>query len=196
MNYLEENCVFYKMTPELVAKCGEFLCSKSKEINDFFHDEYNSYEEGAMCVSYCFVHKKDKKLVAAFALSMTSITVKDQRADTESIQAKINENLIKSHYPATLLGQLAVFEGYNGMNLSAEVIEFVKSLIKLSNSSSFIVENEFNNIGCRFLKVDAVNDPHIIKIYENAGFKPIFITKQEKTKPHTIGMFFDLYALK
>lgn len=196
MNYLEENCVFYKMTPELVAKCGEFLCSKSKDIDDFFHNEYHLYEEGNMCVSYCFVHKKDKKLVAAFALSMTSITVKDKRVNAEAVQANINEELIKKHYPAALIGQLAVFEGYNGMNLSAEILQFIKSIIKTKKSSTFIIENEFNNIGCRFLKVDAVNDPHIIKIYKEAGFIPLFIEKDKAPAPETIGMFFDLYALK
>lgn len=200
MKYLKDNCVFYKMTPELVAKCGEFSCSKSKDIDDFFHKEYSLYEEAAMCVSYCFVHKVDKKLVAAFALSMTSITVKDSRVDSESIQSAINPNLTKNHYPAALLGQLAVFDGYNGMNLSAEVINFIKTELKLCDSNSFIVNNHFNNIGCRFIKVDAVNHPKVIKIYEEAGFKPIFLNKAERrtniSEPKTKGMFFDLYQIK
>lgn len=31
-----------------------------------------------------------------------------------------------------------------------------------------------NKTGCRFILVDAVNDPHTLTYYERNGFKPLF----------------------
>ena len=201
MGYLEDNCVFYKMTPDLVSKCGEVRCSLDPAIDEFFRKEYFLYEEAHMCVSYCFFHRVDKKIVAAFALSMSSITVRDmQRRDRKKIEEGIPYVKHKSQYPAILLGQLAVFDGYRGVNIGSEILDFVKALFAEPYSPSFEINYAFNNVGCCYILVDALNKDKVLKLYADNGFLPVYADNDEPAgeegAPPTKAMVFNLARLK
>ncbi|MBO4340294.1 MAG: hypothetical protein J5835_02550 [Bacteroidales bacterium] len=184
------------MTPEIVAKCGDFSCLRkkdSKDIDDFFHGEYVSFARNRYCKSYCFIHKTDKKLVAAFTLSASSISVKNnKKLDKESIESAIKEGDELPQYPAILLGQLAVFDDYSGMRLGYEVVSFVKAILSETNS---IEEKKltFNNIGARFILVDAKNKHYVLNMYKECGFSFAFSSQHPDADSHK--MFFDLATL-
>ena len=200
MGYLEDNCVFYKMTPDLVSKCGEVSCSLDPAIDEFFRKEYFLYEAAHMCVSYCFVHKQDKRIVAAFALSMSSITVRDmENGKRRRLEKGIPHAKHKSQYPAILLGQLAVFDGYRGNNIGSEVLDFVKALFAEPYSTSFEISYRFNNVGCCFILVDALNKKKVLRLYTDNGFQPVYAANEEpegeKDAPPTRALVFNLSRL-
>ena len=193
-SFLLEHCGFYRMTPNLVAKCGDFSCikkdGKGKDIDDFFHGEYISYAKNRYCRSYCFVHKIDKKLVAAFTLSATSISVKsNKKFNKEAIESGIAAGEDLPQYPAILLGQLAVFNDYSGKDIGHEVVQFVKAILSDSDPVNN-PELTFNNIGARFIIVDAHNAPYVLQMYTDCGFSYAFSTQDPEAKSHK--MFFDL----
>lgn len=201
MGYLEENCVFYKMTPDLVSKCGEVRCSLDPAIDEFFRKEYFLYEKAHLCVSYCFVHKEDKKIVAAFALSMSSITVRDLENNARrKIEKGIPYAKHKSQYPAILLGQLAVFDGYRGHNLGGEILDFVKALFVRPYSASFEIDYAFNNVGCCYILVDALNKDKVLQLYKDNGFQPVYAEDEEpegeEGAPATKALLFNLALLQ
>lgn len=201
MGYLEDNCVFYKMTPDLVSKCGEVSCSLDPAIDEFFQKEYYLYEKTHMCVSYCFVHKKDKKIVAAFALSMSSITVRDMdNRERRHVEKGIPHAKHKSQYPAILLGQLAVFDGYRGHDIGGEILDFVKALFAEPYYPSYEINYGFNNVGCCYILVDALNKEKVLKLYTDNGFQSVYANNDEpegeQGAPPTKALLFNLARLK
>ena len=76
----------------------------------------------------------------------------------------------RSQYPAVLLAQLAVFDGFGGNDIGKEVVDFIKSW--------FI--NPLNKTGCRYLVVDAINTPKVLDFYRNNGFEYIFASDEEE----------------
>ena len=194
--FLLENCVFCRMTPEIVAMCGDFSCLKgkdSKDIDDFFHGEYVDYARNRYCRSYCFVHKKEKKLVAAFTLSATSISVKhNKKLNKVAIESGIASGEELPQYPAVLLGQLAVFDGFNGKRIGYEVVDFVKAVLSEDDPVGG-VGLTFNNLGARFIIVDAKNVDYIVKMYRECGFSFAFSSPAPDAENHK--MFFDLATI-
>ena len=160
MGYLEDHCVFYKMTPDLVSKCGEVSCSLDPAIDELFREEYYLYEKAHMCVTYCFVNRDEKKV----------------------------------------LGQLAVFDGYRGHNIGREILDFVKALFAEPYSPSFEINYGFNNVGCCYILVDALNKEKVLQLYTDNGFQPVFVDDEEpegeKDAPQTKALLFNLARLQ
>mgnify|MGYP006360216865 CR=1 FL=1 len=97
-------------------------------------------------------------------------------------------------YPAVLIGRLGVSQNFRSKHIGSEVIEYIKYWFFDSN----------NKTGCRFVIVDAYNQPSAITFYERNGFKMVFSSdEQEKSYRHlsaeshlgTRLMYFDLMSL-
>lgn len=186
MGYLEEFCTFYEMTPELVQKCNEFRCSKDKEgdINGFFHDEYADYAKQQLGRSYCFVNEDLRKIVCAFTLCHSSINVIGLSNNRKKkIQKNIPHDKQRSQYPAVLLGQLAVFDGFNGKSIADEAISFIKSLLLpiTKNPTYDATTFGFINTGCRFILVDAKKHNKVIDLYERNKFERVFTSDEDES---------------
>lgn len=69
-------------------------------------------------------------------------------------------------YPAVLIGRLGVNKDYQGaqFRIGAQIMDFINKWFLSAD----------NKTGCRFILVDAVNDPHTLTYYERNGFKPLF----------------------
>lgn len=69
-------------------------------------------------------------------------------------------------YPAVLIGRLGVDREYQSAKfcIGVQIMDFIKDW--------FISAD--NKTGCRFILVDAVNNPHTLTYYERNGFKPLF----------------------
>ena len=97
------------------------------------------------------------------------------------------------NYPAVLIGRLGVSaedRGF-GLNIGSQIIDFVKDWFRTKD----------NKTGCRFIVVDAYNNPRTLHFYEKNGFKLLYKTEQEERdfleltdeEPlETRFMFFDL----
>ncbi len=76
------------------------------------------------------------------------------------------------NFPAVLIGRLGVateFQGC-GMNIGTQILDFIKDWFRSSN----------NKTGCRFIVVDAYNNPATLGFYEKNGFRPLYKTEEEE----------------
>jgi GNAT superfamily N-acetyltransferase len=98
------------------------------------------------------------------------------------------------NYPAVLIGRLGVNKKIHSKHVGSEIINFIKYW--------FVEPN--NKTGCRFVLVDAYNNPFTIKFYESNGFKMMFSNEEQekqyrRLKPdsslNTRIMYFDLINL-
>lgn len=97
------------------------------------------------------------------------------------------------NYPAVLIGRLGVSCQchHTGMNVGSQILNYLKGWFR----------SEDNKTGCRFLVVDAYNNPGTLHFYEKNGFKLLYKTESEEREFHGIKddeklqtrfMFFDL----
>ncbi|MCD8318758.1 MAG: GNAT family N-acetyltransferase [Paraprevotella sp.] len=68
------------------------------------------------------------------------------------------------------MGQLAVSEDYMGQHIGDEILDAIKS---------WFIE-PLNKTGCRYIVVDALNNPKIFDFYQRNGFKFLFSTEEEE----------------
>ena len=168
---LQSNFVFRLMTEELVSSCYPYSCTKDEQIDKFFHHEFSDYEYQLLGKSYCFVSKEEPKIAAAFTVANSSVRVDDMpKSKRNKLNRKIPFSKQRSQYPAVLIAQLAVFDGFEGMHLGNEVLDAIKAW--------FI--DPLNKTGCRYVVVDAVNNPKVLKFYQDNGFDFIFSSDEEE----------------
>ena len=180
MSYLLDNCLFERLTPEIIDRCQPYKCSKDPDIDSFFHkdskDNFEDYTLEMMGYSHCFYTNENiPKMVCAFSLANTTL-----RTDTLSKSKKNKFNRAipnakrRSQYPAILIGQLCVFDGF-GYNLVKEHVgDEMMDLIKT------IAINPDNDSAARYIVVDAVNQPNVIDYYKRNGFDFLFKSDEEE----------------
>jgi hypothetical protein len=146
--------------------------------------------------SYCFRLDTDPSvIVCAFTVSNDSVKV-------NFLPNSRKKKLVKSiprikqfrSYPAVLIGRLGVNQAFKNIGIGRELMDFIKSW--------FINPN--NKTGCRFLVVDAYNEPQPIQYYKKNNFEFLFSTEKQEKKYmgiltedqlKTRLMFFDLIVL-
>jgi len=198
MGFLKEHCALSELNEELIQQCSPFSCKNDKDIEEFFANDYKLFAEQLFGKSYGFFTKDgEQKLVSAFTVSNSMLPVD---RFPKNIQRRINKNVPfvkrKVQHPAVLVGQLAVFDGYNHLGIGDEMLNFIKAWF-LSPK---------NKTGCRYLIVDAVNHPKVIDFYVRNGFKFIFDNIEDEIEymqlnldpeyKRTRLMYFDLIVLK
>ena len=170
-SFLASECEFWRMTEELATQCQSYGCTKDKHIDKFFREEYSDYEYQMLGKTYCFVTRDRQKMVAAFSLANSSVRVDNMpKSKRNKLNRKIPFSKQRSQYPAVLVAQLAVFDGFGGKNIGKEVLDFIKSW--------FI--DPLNKTGCRYVIVDAVNTPKVLQFYLDNGFDFIFASDEEE----------------
>lgn len=211
MGYLLDNCRFGRLTSEIINQCQPYTCSKNADIDSFFHDNtpdnYRDYWLEMMGTTHCFfTDEKDNttqpKMVCAFSLSNSSL-----RTDIlpNNRRNRLNRSIPNAkrrfQYPAILIGELCVFDGFGyktfGYNIADEMMNLIKT----------IAIDPDNNSSSRYLIVDALNSPEVIGYYIRNGFEFLFASDEEELE-HLRGsysrdiqicktrlMFFDLVVL-
>lgn len=164
---LDEQCVLVRVSQEVLAHCEPFSCGE-EDFDDFFANNAIAYEKELMGKTYCWILKEDvSKIIGMITLANAGIQTTHMKNHP---RRKLN-NLIPyvkqgRTYPAVLIGRLGVnidFQG-QGFRIGAQIMEFIKTWFKSYD----------NKTGCRFILVDAVNNPHTIAYYERNGFRPLF----------------------
>lgn len=193
MSRFLEGCTLCEMVES--ADVDEFVCG-DKDIDEFFSMDCFGYAKQLLGKTYCFQLKENPhKIVCAFTLANASIRVDDlPNARKKKIETDIPHAKSLKDYPAVLLGRLGVSSEFQSRHIGSEVLDFVKYW--------FVEPN--NKTGCRFVIVDAYNNPATMAFYERNGFKMVFSTdEQEKDYRHleqniqlnTRLMYFDLISI-
>ena len=172
---LETNCTLYKLNELILNNCSLFNCGV-EDLNDFFTNDAITYERDLMGKTYCWLdNSNDRKIVAMITLANAGIqTTHMPNNPKRHINKAIAYNKQGRTYPAVLIGRLGVDINYQGpqFRIGAQILDFIKDW--------FISAD--NKTGCRFILVDAVNNPHTLTYYERNGFKPLFPrVSEEKT---------------
>lgn len=164
---LATDCIMYKLNELILNNCVPFDCGVD-DLNDFFAHDALNYEKDLMGKTYCWLDiANDRKIVAMITLANAGIqTAHLPNNPKRHLNKVIAYNKRGRTYPAVLIGRLGVDKDYQGsrFQVGAQIMNFIKEWFISSD----------NKTGCRFILVDAVNNPHTLTYYERNGFKPLF----------------------
>lgn len=195
MAFLESNCLRTALTPSILAFSNSFSCG-NEDLDSFFIKGAFKYSQQLMGKTYAFVDAKTlKNIVCAFTVSNASIfTNYLPNARKKSIGKNIPWGKRDLIYPAVLIGRLGVNSAYKKRHIGSELLDYIKQ---------WFVDPD-NKTGCRYLVVDAYNQPVPLSFYERNGFKYMFSSELQEceyrnidstTKLRTRMMYFDLMTL-
>lgn len=216
MGFLLDKCHFDRLTSEIINQCQPYKCSKDSGIDSFFHidndDNFQDYHEEMMSNSHCFyTDNENPQMVCAFSLASSALRIdtlaKNKRKEFNK-QNDIPFAKRRSQYPAILISQLCIFDGFGrkvfGHDIGDEMMDLIKTMVM----------DPENDNAARFLVVDAINTPEVIGYYQRNGFEflfasdeeeliglrgynPVeFIENEEPPRCRTRLMFFDLIVLR
>ena len=138
------------------------------------------YAQERLGKTYCFVNNEGEfsEIVAFFTVSNDSVkTTFIPKPSANKVQRTIPGQKHLRTYPAVLLGRLGVNKKYQGRKflVGQQVMNFIKTW--------FVQED--NKTGCRFLVVDAYNQPKVLSFYERNKFKYLYATEElERAEQH------------
>lgn len=156
------------------------------DLNEFLLLDAKEYLSELLAVTYLV--KDNGKFAAFFSLANDKLTCDpdspEGRAGWNKLSRTLPNKKRRKTYPAVKLGRLGVCGTYQRKGLGSRILDWLKI--------SFITNNK---TGCRFITVDAYNNPRTVSFYERNGFR--FLTVVD-AGADTRQMYFDLkpfYAL-
>lgn len=161
-----------------------FDCNDS-DLNQFLFDDAKNHLRELLAVTYILEDKEET--VAYFSVLNDSIREKDtSKNHYKKILGLLPYALRKRYksHPSVKVGRLAVNMKYQSKGVGTDIMDYIKG---------YFLDN--NKTGCRFIIVDALNNPRTIRFYKNNGFD--FLTTEDADDENRL-MFFDLikYALQ
>ena len=191
---LFQHCSFLRLDNELADKLAPINCGE-EDLNEFFRKEAVLYSTELLGKTYVWVtNSEPHSIVAAFTVSNDSIKSRLlPRNSINRINRPIRNEKRSRAYPAVLIGRLGVDIDYQGKSyhVGSQIIEFMKQWFS----------DEDNKTGCRFMLVDAYNNPGVLNFYQKNGFKYLYPTEAEEKdfyhlkgeeQLHTRMMYLDL----
>ena len=161
---------------------GSFDCD-DKDLNDFFRNDALAHKNELLAEIYSFSYQK-----ATGDVQYASVAFVSFHNDTIQLSWKEKKELIPKDkwyptYPAVKIGRLGVVKELQGNNIGTQLLNLAKK---------FFVQD--NRTGCRFITVDAYNQPKCINFYKSNGFQFLRKTDEKKSADEspTVTMFFDL----
>lgn len=148
-------------------------------MNDFFINDSKPYQEKLLAVTY--ILESATQTVAFYSVSNDRISAEDAPSG-KWFQKKIKSIFHKAKqlrsYPAVKIGRLGVHQDFQGKGIGQSLLDYIKG--------SFVT---LNKTGCRFITVDAYNNPKTLSFYQREGFK---FLRNNDTDAKTRMMYFDL----
>lgn len=169
MSFLKDNCSLYAVTePE---EMFGFTCG-DRDLDEFFTNDCFAYTRQLLGKTYCYKLNEDpEKVVCAFTLANAGVRVSDlPNARKKKIEADIPHTKTLKDYPAVLVARLGVSEEFRSLHIGSDALRYIKL---------WFLE-PYNKTGCRFVIVDAYNNPATITFYEQNGFRTVFSTDQQE----------------
>lgn len=169
MSFLEDKCsLFPLMTQKEIEgfTCGDY------DLDEFFTKDCFAYSKELLGKTYCFkMDENPKTVVCAFTLANAGVRVSDlPNARKKKIEANIPHIKALKDYPAVLVARLGVSKKFRSLHIGSDVLSYIKL---------WFLE-PYNKTGCRFIIVDAYNDPATMAFYEQNDFKTVFSTEQQE----------------
>lgn len=171
MSFLLDNCTLKPFNEELAASCDRFTCGNI-DLDNFFYEESFSYNNKLIGKTHCFTLDNNPSIIVGiFTLLNDSIKTKFL---PNSRAKKIKRNMprekhLKS-YPAVLIGRLGININLKGLGIGSDLMDFIKHW--------FVAED--NKTGCRYLLVDAYNNPQVINYYQKNEFSFMFSNEEQE----------------
>ena len=164
-------------------------------MDDFFVNDAYLYSKQLLGKTYFFIsNDDDHKIVGAFTVANDSIKASLISSSTRNkLQRKIPNSKRTRSYPAVLIGRLGVASSMRGLNIGSDMLDYIKE----------IFSDENNRTGCRYVVVDAYNNPEVLAFYEKNEFRYLYSTEAEERETFGLGdderlnsrmMYFDLIA--
>ena len=171
MSFLVDRCSFCELTEEVLASCRPFTCG-NEDLDDFFANDATRYSRFLMGKTYCFrLAGKPETIVCAFTVSNDGIRIYDlPRGRRDHMKSLTHHEKPLRRYPGVLIGRLGVGSEFAGKGIGSETLDFIKGWFYSSE----------NKTGCRFVIVDAVNEPNIVSFYVKNGFHPLFSSEEQE----------------
>ena len=161
------------MTNGLLDRLGDFSCKEESDISDFFKIKAVPGAEEMLSKSYCLFDPDKNEMVAAFCVLNATLSMEQlPNYSKRRINKELRYEKQRKQYPATLIGQLVVFDKFRDMHLGDEFVRFVFSWLMTYSQ----------NMGNRFAVVDAINKPKVLHFYEKNNFRFLFRTDEEELK--------------
>ena len=177
MGYLSQNCAFAPLTEQLHEALTGFDCQREPAIQDFFRNEAILNAKELMSKSYCFYKKDTMQAVAAFCVINTDISVDlIPKSTRNKLNRKIPYAKQRDHYPAVLIGQIAVFDAFAKYHLGDELMDSIRWWLR----------NVANLIAARYVVVDAVNNKKVLQFYARNQFWTVFKTEEDERKANDL----------
>ena len=153
-----------KLSEDNIRFTGEFDCGDC-DLNEFLKEDAVHYQKGKIAVTYlCFY---SEVLVGYYSLSNDAIEIKGK---TKKILDKLKKR--QKTYPAIKIGRIGIDKKFSRMRIGTKIINVVLGTALIQSDS----------VGCRYICVDAYNQPGVVAFYENNNFRKIKSkTKEEKT---------------
>ena len=157
--------------------------SCDSDLNDFLMEDALPHIEDQQGVTYLFENEKETICYCTILHDKISLRDSDKK-HWNSLTGHIQRNR-RSNYPAIKIGKLATSLNFERQGYGRRLISLVQYLYTKSDLAA----------GCRFITVDAVNEPSqkAITFYKNIGFH--FMTDNDE-HDETRYMAFDLLSMK
>lgn len=191
---LLEQCKLYVATSKKLAESEPFVCD-NEDLNDFFANDVVPFHKRLLGKTYFFCLKNSPNtIVSAFTLSNDSIRITNKLPEEDKFSFLKDSELDRKNlrrYPAVLIGRLGTSKDFEGKGYGTAVMDFIKLWFRTGNKT-----------GCRFVIVDAYNNPRTINYYVKNGFRYLIPDERHEAKYMGIGvgrlplntrlMYFDL----
>ncbi len=195
MAFLKDSCIRVILSEHIIERCAPFSCG-NPDLDDFFSCDYAAYNNQLLGKTYAFVEPGlANNIVCAFTVSNASIFTNHlPNARRKKVGKDIPSAKRDMIYPAVLIGRLGVNVNYKRKHIGSEL---------MSNIKEWFVEPA-NKTGCRYLVVDAYNEPAPLDYYLHNGFSFMFSTEEQEKEYrniatpgplHTRLMYFDLMQI-
>ena len=175
MGFLEEKCVFSELTEEVLAECAAFDCGND-DLNAFFRERSVLFRRQRISRTYgFFIGEAKGELVGAFSLSNYAVRLGGLSNNRRRV---VNRNIPHakqlSVYPGVLIGRFGIDLRYQGLGIGSELVRYVHDWLLLLD----------NPAGCRFMVLDAVNQPDTLAFYLRNGFDFLYQNPEEEGLRH------------
>lgn len=170
---INEHCTFLRWSEE-VKNHFVPLCCGNADLDDFFANDAVLYDKELLGKTYIWATDEyPHKIVAAVTLANDSIKSKLlAKSALNKLNRPISNHKRGRSYPAALIGRLGVDIDYQGggKHVGTQVVNFLKAWFRKVD----------NKTGCRFLVVDAYNEPNVLPFYESCGFRYLYSNEAEE----------------
>lgn len=147
------------------------------DLNEFFASDSAVADKQLLSVTYVAEH--EDVVIAFFSVSNASIRRSD--LPTSKIK-KLPQRKRYKNMPAVNIARFAIARDFQSRNIGTKLMEFIKVWFVKANKT-----------GCRFIIVDAYNNPKIIRFYQKNNF--VFLVPSDKDEDTRL-MYFDLITFR